>query len=268
MTSSSGKSGPRPSASRAAADWLAPALTAVVVLAAWEAPGRSGLFSPHLLPPPSAVARALNDMAVSGLLWTDFAATGHRWLLGLLIGNVLGIALGVLTGSWRFARGSVGTLMHALRTIPFLILIPVAMLWLGLGEAEKVGIAAWGAAFPVWLNAQTSLLNVEREYVWAARSLGARNLRLVWEVHLPRSLPFLVAGLRVSIATTTFALAAAEMSGAFEGLGFRVFYTYQMFQTDKMMAGIVVISLAGLLLDRLFVLTVERLVPWKAEASD
>lgn len=265
MTSSSARKSPPPSGS---SGWRAPLATALVVLAAWEALGRSGVYPPHLLPPPSTVAHAMAEMVSSGLLWTDFAATGRRWMLGLLIGNLAGVALGLLTGSSLLARSSVGTLMHALRTVPFLIMIPVAMLWLGLGEAEKVAIAAWGAAFPVWLNTQTSLLNVEREYVWAARSLGAGGARLFFEVHLPRCLPYLVAGLRVSIATTTFALGAAEMSGAFEGLGFRVFYTYQMFQTDQMLAGIVVISLAGLAVDRLFVRSVGRLVPWRAGVAD
>jgi len=261
------KSG-RSSASSAAAQRALPFVTAALALGAWEALGRSGWYPPHLLPPPSAVWRALKDMAGSGMLWLDFKATGRRWVLGLVIGNVAGVAFGLLTGSSRWARGSVGTLLHALRAVPFLIMIPVAMLWLGLGEPEKVAIAAWGAGFPVWLNAQTSLLGVEPEYVWAARSLGARGWRLLWEVHLPRCLPFLLAGLRVSIATTTFALGAAEMSGAFEGLGFRIFYAYQMFQTDKMLADIIVMSVAALILDRLFVYSTRTLMPWQAEVTD
>lgn len=258
----------RPSRFSAAFERLLPLITGLLVLAAWEALGRSGLYPPHLLPPPSAVWRALKEMAGSGMLWLDFKATGRRWLLGLVIGNLLGVVFGLLTGSSRYARGSVGSVLHALRAVPFLIMIPIAMLWLGLGEWEKVAIAAWGAGFPVWLNAQTSMLGVEPEYVWAARSLGARGWRLLWEVHLPRCLPFLLAGLRVSIATTTFALGAAEMSGAFEGLGFRIFYAYQMFQTDKMVADIVVMSLAALILDRLFVLGTNRLMPWQAEVTD
>lgn len=248
--------------------WRAPAATAVSAVLLWEAVGRSGFYPPHLFPPPSAAARALAGMFGSGELRLDLAASGRRWLLGLLIGNALGVALGLLTGSLRWMRGSVGLLMHFLRTIPFLALAPLAMLWLGLGEAEKVAIVAWGAAFPVWLSVQTGILGVEREYVWAARCLGAGGLRLIREVHLKRCLTHMVPGARVSIATATFALVAAEMSGAFEGLGFRIFYSYQMFQTDRMMADIAVLSAAGFLLDRAFVFSARLLMPWLKEAGD
>ncbi|MBI5240623.1 MAG: ABC transporter permease [Elusimicrobia bacterium] len=258
----------RSSSSPASRDWALPAATLAAALLLWEAVARSGLYPPHLFPPPTAAARALKDMARTGQLGADLAASGRRWLLGLLIGNAAGVLLGAATGAARPLRSSVGTLINALRTIPFLILIPIAMLWLGLGEAEKVAITAWGAAFPVWLNTQTGFLGVERQYVWAAQCLGARGARLYWEVHLRRCIPYIVAGVRVSIATATFALAAAELTGAFEGLGFRIFYSYQMFQVERMMAGIMVVALLGLALDRAFMAAVARLLPWQPEAHE
>ncbi len=248
--------------------WAGPSATAALFALSWECLGRWQTYPAHLFPPPSEAARALADMWASGELLRDAAASGRRWFSGLLLGNLLGLALGVLTGSIPWARRSVGLLLNFLRTIPFLLLVPFAMLWFGLGELEKIAITAWGAAFPVWLNVQTGIVGVEQEYVWAARCLGASGLRLVWEVHLKRCLAYLVAGTRLSIATGTFALVAAEMSGAFEGLGFRVFYSYQMFQTDRMMAGVLLIAFLGLTFDRVFVESVRRLLPWSRKVAD
>lgn len=239
-------------------------LTAALIL--WECVSRSGLYPPHLLPPPSVVARALRGMALSGELWLDIKSSGVRWLCGLFIGNLAGISLGVLTGTIPSLKNSVGQILNLLRTLPFIVLIPLSILWFGLGETAKILIVAWGALFPVWLNVEVGVGNVEREYVRAAQCLGAEHFRLYWEVHLHRCLPHLVAGVRVSIATATFALAAAEMAGAFDGLAFRVFYSHEMFQTDKMMAGIVTLAALGFALDRGFVWASGRLLPWWEES--
>jgi NitT/TauT family transport system permease protein len=236
--------------------------------ALWELVARSGLYSQHLFPPPTAVARALAEMAASGELWSDFKASALRWLLGLLLGNLLGVSLGLATGTSRLMKDSVGQLLNLLRTIPFIVLLPLAIIWFGLGETEKVLIIAWGAAFPAWLNTQAGVMRVEREYVWAARCLGAQGARLYWEIHLHRCLPFVIAGTRLSIATALFGLGAAEMAGAFDGLAYRVFYAREMFQSEKMLAGIVVITFLGLALDRGFVWLAGSLVPWWREAND
>jgi NitT/TauT family transport system permease protein len=201
-------------------------------------------------------------MLRSGELLADARASAWRWLAGFLLGNLLGLSLGLLTGRSRLARDTLGQMMNLLRCIPFIVLIPLAILWFGIDEAEKVFMVAWGVVFPVWLNAQAGIAEVEKEYVWAAQSLGAKGIRMYAEVLIPRALPFIIAGTRMGIATGVFALAAAEMAGAFSGLAYRIYYSHQMFQTEKMMAGIVTVACLGLVLDRVFVWGMRAAFPW------
>lgn len=119
-----------------------------------------------------------------------------------------------------------------------------------------------GVTFPLWLNTHAGVSEVEREYIWAAQSLGATGWRIYLEVYVPRALPFIIAGTRMGIATGFFALAAAELAGAFSGIAFRIFYSYQLFRTDKMMVAILTIGFLGIVCDRLFVRIIRWLLPW------
>ncbi len=241
------------------------ALTLLGALALWEALGRGGFYPPHLFPPPSRVFPVLAEMARSGELWGDFKASAFRWGLGFILGTALGLVGGLLSGRVGVLRETASQLLHFMRSTPFIVLIPLVILWFGLGELGKVLLVAWGVFFPVWLNAQSGVEGIEEEYLWAAWSLGIRGWRMYTEVLLPRALPFVLAGMRISISTGTFALAAAEMAGAFEGLAFRVFYAHQMFQTDRMMAGIVIVGCLGFAMDRLFFWGVRAAMPWWEE---
>ena len=243
-------------------------LTLLGALALWEAVGSSGLYPPHLFPPPSRVFPALAEMARSGQLLGDFKASAFRWGLGFALGTALGLADGLLSGRVRTLRETASQLLHFMRSTPTIVLIPVAILWFGIGELEKVLLVAWGVFFPVWLNAQSGVEGAEEEYVWIAQSLGIRGWRLYTEVFFPRALPFVLAGMRIGISTGTFALAAAEMAGAFEGLVFRVLYSHQMFQTEKMMAGILVVGCLGFTLDRFFYWGVRTITPWREQPDE
>ncbi len=232
----------------------------------WEAAARSGVYPPHLFPPPSAVLRALVLDARSGELASDLAASGRRWSAGLALGSLSGAAAGLLTGAWRPARLAASPPLHFLRVVPFMMLMPLTLLWFGIGEESKILFAAWGAFFPVWLSMETAVLSVEREYVWAARTLGADGLRLWWEVYVPRSLPGTATGVRLAVSTSMFALAAAEMVGSFDGIAYRAFYCYQLFQSEKMMACIAAVGVCGYAADRIFAAVVRRLLPWQEPA--
>ncbi len=231
-------------------------------VAAWEALGRSGIYSVHLFPPPSRVLPALLEMARSGELWLDFRSSALRWLPGFALGCLGGLLMGLLSGRIVLLRQSAGQLLHMMRCTPLIVLIPIAILWFGIGELEKIVMVAWGVFFPVWINTQAGVEELEEEYSWAAASLGMRGGRMYAEVLLPRALPGFLTGMRIGIATGVFALGAAEMAGAFEGLAFRVFYSHQMFQTDKMMAGIVFIGMLGYSLDCTFRVCARRFMPW------
>lgn len=236
--------------------------TVVGVLTLWEMVSRIGLYNPQLFPPPSQIAITFFQMVESGEWTRDLGASLSRYGIGFLLGAFLGILLGVLTGRVQLLRDSFSPLLNFLRSTPSVALIPLAIVWFGIGESQKIFIVAWGVTFPLWLNTHAGVAEVEREYVWAARSLGAMGWRIYSEVYVPRALPFIIAGTRMGIATGFFALAAAEMAGAFSGVAFRIFYSYQLFRTDKMMVAILTIGFLGIVGDRLFVRVMRLLVPW------
>ena len=237
-------------------------LTLVGVFVLWELVCHIGVYNPHLFPPPSQIGRAFFQMVASGEWASDLRSSLVRYGIGFALGNLLGIALGVLTGRVQVIRDSLAPLLNFLRSTPSVALIPLAIVWFGIGDLQKVFIVTWGVTFPVWLNTHAGVSEVEREYVWAAQSLGAGGWQIYREVYVPRALPFIIAGARMGIATAFFALAAAEMAGAFSGVGFRIFHSHQMFRTDKMMVAILTIGLLGISCDRLFVRVMRWLLPW------
>ncbi|MGH8475337.1 MAG: ABC transporter permease [Blastocatellia bacterium] len=212
---------------------------------------------------------ALAEGIASGELLGDLKASLTRYLSGLSIGSLIGVATGLLTGRSRFLHDTVGPVLNFCRSTPSVALIPLAIVWLGIGEGSKIFVVAWGATFPVWISTHAGVAEVEREYVWAARSLGVSRWRIYIEVYLPRALPYIISGIRIAVATGFFALAAAEMAGAYEGIAFRIFQSHSMFRTDKMMVAILMIGCLGLASDRVFVAVARRLVPWwKPQGSE
>lgn len=228
----------------------------------WQAGARLGFFNIVLFPPPSRIWSGFVEIYEDGTWWKDVRYSGARYLTGYAIGNAVGIVLGFLTGRIQILNRLISPVLNYLRATPSVALVPAAIVWFGIGEMEKIFIVAWGCTFPVWINTFAGSREVETEYIWAAQTLGASGWKLYMEVYLPRALPYIVAGSRVSIATGFFALAAAEMAGAYEGIGFRIFHAHEFFRTDIMFSAILTIGLFALICDNLFVQIVRLALPW------
>jgi ABC-type nitrate/sulfonate/bicarbonate transport system permease component len=240
-----------------------------LVAAIWEVAAWNQWYAVELFPPPHRLLTALLEGIISGELFADLKASLIRYLGGLSIGAMVGVATGLLTGRSQFFHDTVGSLLNFCRSTPAIALIPLAIVWLGIGEGSKVFVIAWGATFPVWISTHAGVAEVEREYVWAAQTLGVQRWRMYYEVFLPRALPYIVSGARIAVATGFFALAAAEMAGAYQGVAFRIFQSHSMFRNDKMLVAIIVIGCIGLLSDRVFVAVARRFVPWwKPQGSE
>lgn len=169
---------------------------------------------------------------------------------------------GFATGRIRAVYDAIAPLMNFLRSTPSVALVPLSIVWLGIGDAAKFFVIGWGVFFPVWIATHTGVRNVTRAYEWAARSLGAGRIRLLTEVIFPEALPYIASGVRIGIATGFFALAAAEMAGAYAGVAFRIFFAQQGFHTDEMMVAILTIGALGLVADRIFVVLARLAIPW------
>ena len=241
-------------------------LRVVAVLAlvvAWEIVARVGWVPVLFLPSPVGVLGEAVEMLRSGELVGHLAASLSRLVAGFVLGAALGVAVGVLVGFFAAAE-AVGTpVIAATFPIPKIALLPLLILWLGLGEPSKVAVIALGVFFPMAINTFTGVRQADPLLVRAAVAFGARRWSIVRKVVLPSALPMIFAGLRLGAGTALLLLVAAEMIAVESGIGFLVLHAGNLMQTTKLMVGIVVLSLLGVLshwaLGRL-----ERLaIPWR-----
>jgi NitT/TauT family transport system permease protein len=234
------------------------------LLAAWEIVARIGWVPVLFLPSPVGVLVEGWEMVRSGELLGHVASSLHRLLLGFATGALLGVAVGIAVGFFAAAE-AVGTpLIAATFPIPKIALLPLLILWLGLGEPSKIAVIALGVFFPMAINTFAGVRQADPLLVRAAVAFGARRWSVIRKVVLPSALPMIFAGLRLGAGTALLLLVAAEMIAVESGIGFLVLHAGNLMQTTKLMVGIVVLSLLGVLshwgLGRL-----ERLaIPWRA----
>jgi ABC-type nitrate/sulfonate/bicarbonate transport system permease component len=234
------------------------------VLCLWGLIVHSGYLNRALFPGPTKVVQAFWDMTLSGDLIADVGATLTRVCVGFVLGSLLGVIIGTLTARMRFLDLILGPIIQVLRPIPPIALVPLAIVWLGLGEVSKATIITWGVFFPVWVNTYTGVSAVDNTVIWAARSLGASRRRVLVKVVLPSALRHVVAGMRVGVAIAFVCVVVAEMLGAYVGLGFRINTSYLVFRVDRMMVGLLTLGLLGATADWLFMKMVVKVLPWYA----
>lgn len=234
----------------------------VLVVALWEIAAALHLYNPILLPPPSAALAALARLAADGTLAKDLTASLTRYGIGFAIGCTAGALVGLITSRVQIVADAVEPLFHYFRSIPSVALIPAVIVLFGIGDPGKVAIIVWACFFPTWLNTHLGIREVRVEHIRSARSLGAGPVLLATHVLLPSALPFMLAGVRLAIATGLFALAAGEMVGASAGIAFRIFQSYQLFHTDAMIANTLLIGVIALTADLIVVALTVRLAPW------
>ena len=236
--------------------------TFIIFLLLWEFISKSGFFNINLFPPPTNVFRAFLESLVTGEFFSDISVSLIRAIFGFAIGSMIGICLGILTGRITIFRLTIGQIAHFLRNIPSIAFVPLAIIWFGIGEASKILLVMWGVIFPVWISTHQGMINVERYHVWAIKSLGANKIQTLKEVILPSSIPFIVSGMRIGIAIAFITLVAAEMAGAFSGVGYRILTSHLVFRVDKMLLGIVTLGIMGLIADRFYVIAIKKIFPW------
>ena len=229
-----------------------------------EALARLGWVPVLFLPSPLGVLREGADMIVSGELAVHIGASLERLVLGFAIGGGLGMVVGIAVGSFAAAEAIGAPLIAATFPIPKIALLPLLILWLGLGEPSKVAVIALGVFFPMAINTFAGVRQADPLLVRAAVAFGARRWSVIRKVILPSALPMIFAGLRLGAGTALLLLVAAEMIAVESGIGFLILHAGNIMATTKLMVGIVVLSLLGVLshwgLGRL-----ERAaIPWRA----
>jgi len=238
-------------------------LTLLGILALWELFTRVGWVPALFLPSPLGVLRELIEMARSGQILVHVTASLRRLLLGFAVGAGAGISVGVAVGFFSLAEAVGQPLIAATFPIPKIALLPLLILWLGIGEASKVAVIALGVFFPMAINTYAGVRQADPLLIRAAVSFGAGRWSVIRKVVIPSALPMVFAGLRLGAGTALLLLVAAEMIGAESGIGFLVLQAGNLMETTRLMVGIVVLSLLGVLSH--WALTwLERLViPWR-----
>ena len=233
------------------------------LLVVWEAIARLGWVPVLFLPSPLGVVAEAAEMLRSGELLGHLAASLSRLLLGFVVGAALGVVVGVAVGFFAVAE-AVGTpVIAATFPIPKIALLPLLILWLGLGEPSKIAVIALGVFFPMAINTYTGVRQADPLLVRAAVAFGARRWSIIRKVVLPSALPMIFAGLRLGAGTALLLLVAAEMIAVESGIGFLVLHAGNLMQTTKLMVGIVVLSLLGVASHWSLGRLERRAIPWR-----
>jgi len=224
------------------------------------------LFNPIFLPGPWLVLGSVLDMAVRGPLWIHLAATLERVAMGFGVGAALGVALGLAAGHLTPVGNVVEPLVEVLRPIPPLALLPMFIVWVGIGEASKIGFITYATFFPIFLTTVTGVRQIDPLLVRAAQSLGARGVALFTRVILPAALPDILTGLRLGVALAFFVIVISEFIGAEHGLGYLINDGRNFFLVPQMLGAAVVLGLLGYAGNGLVRLLERRLTRWQHPA--
>ena len=230
-------------------DGLVPWLLPILLVAAWELAARICYLSVRVLPAPSDILLAFWVTLENGSLIHHVAVSARRALYGLVIGGGLGFALGILTGAVPVAEKLLDTSVQMLRNIPHLAIIPLVILWFGIGEEAKVFLVAIGSLFPIYLNTFHGIRTVDRGLIEMARVYGLSSTSLFLRVILPGALPSILVGLRYALGIMWLTLIVSETISASEGIGYMTMNAREFLQTDVVLLGIIVYALLGKLAD-------------------
>ncbi|WP_055589433.1 ABC transporter permease [Peterkaempfera griseoplana] len=237
----------------------------VVLVLGWLWASASGTLSPALLSSPGQVLDALRELWSSGQLGDALSVSLTRAGLGLALGATAGLVLGVLTGFSRLGEELLDSSVQLLRTIPFLSLVPLFMVWFGIGETARVVLIAVATSFPMYVSSSGGVRNTDRKLVEAVRSFGMGRLALVREVVLPGALPALLSGLRLSMTLSVIALIAAEEINSTAGIGYLMATAQEYSRTDILTVCILIYALIGLAADGTVRLLERLLMPWRTQ---
>ena len=229
---------------------LSSLLVFVALFSFWEYASRTNLIDPMFASSPSMVVRTGWDLFTDGTLLKHTLASGRVFLVGFGLAVVFGVPIGVALGWFRWVSLAFSPLISAFYTMPRIALMPVFIIWFGLGSGSKVALVLLSAIFPLIVNMQVAMQNIDGDFKRVGVAYGATQWQLFWTIALPSSVPFLLTGLRLALGRALLGVVAAEVFGGSEGLGYLIQYAGATFQIDVVFVGVVVIATFGIVLDR------------------
>jgi sulfonate transport system permease protein len=267
---------PRPAPSVPVATRLAPlrralpmivrrAAVPILLVVLWQVASWAGWIDGSTLASPIEVWHAFTRSWSSGQLWPSIVTSLRRVVIGLAIGVSAGTVLGLVAGLSRIGEELVDAPLQMLRALPFLGLMPLLIVWLGIGEGVKIGLIVIGVVFPIYLNLHKGIRSVDPRYAELSRACGVGRWGVIRKVILPGALPAFLIGLRFALGIAWLSLVIGETVNADKGIGYLIMQGQQYLETDVIVMGLVIYAILGLLMEGLVRLIEWRALPWRRE---
>jgi sulfonate transport system permease protein len=228
---------------------LLPWIVPLAILLAWQAASQFGLLQDQVMPPPTSVARAFWHVASDGELLRDVEVSTARAFSGFAIGGGIGFIFGMMNGLSGLSEKLTDSTLQMVRNIPHLALIPLVILWFGIGEEAKIFLVALGVFFPIYVNTLHGVRSVDRQLLEMARAYGMSERAIFWRVVFPGALPSIFVGLRYALGIMWLTLIVAETISASSGIGFMAMNAREFMMTDVVVLSILIYAALGKLAD-------------------
>jgi ABC-type nitrate/sulfonate/bicarbonate transport system permease component len=238
-----------------------------ILLLFWQIGCTFGWINTKILPDPITVFYTLWKLIISGSIILDTLVSLWRVLIGYLIAVIFGISLGYYMAINKNIKEVLTPIIEILRPIPPVAFIPLSILWFGIGNGPAFFLVAFGAFFPIFTNTFQGIISVDRIHLNAANCLGASKKQMVFDVQFPAAMPFITIGLKTGIGVAWFCVIAAELVGAQSGLGYMIQLNRLTLQSEKVIAGMIMIGIVGFLMSRLMLFVQRKLTPWTISAK-
>jgi len=243
--------------------------TAVIIfLLAWETMGNwAGLINPMFMSAPSLVFKAGFQMFASGEIWNDLYISGIEFGWGYALSVAFGVPFGIAIGWYKRFAYVCDPFVNAMNATPRVALLPLVIIWLGIGVLSKVGIIFLGAVFPLLINTRDGVKTTPHNLLTAARSFGASEWQIFKSVVLPSTVPFIITGLRLAVGRALIGVMVGELYAATAGIGFMITVAGATFQTDKVFVGVLVFALSGMALTEVINRWERRFDKWRPKVG-
>ena len=243
-------------------DYVIIILSPILLLTIWQVVTDKGWINGAIMPSPKKVIEAFKSLIVTGKYWEQFSASLFRVSIGFTVGTVAGVAIGVLTGLFKKVDDLVTVIFSVLRSIPTIGLIPLFILWCGIGEESKIIIISLGTFWSVLLNTQRGISGTDVKLLEVARILQKNRFVVLSKIVIPAALPSLFTGIRLGISGAWRSVIAAEMIASVRGIGYMIQYAREMSQPAVMFVGLLTLGVVGLALDLVVKWLEKKLIYW------
>ena len=241
---------------------IAPWIVPILLIILWQLLVQFGWLTSRILPAPTAVIQAAINLASSGELLHHVITSSTRALVGLLIGGTIGFVLGLLNGVFPLAEKLLDSSVQMLRNIPHLAMIPLVIVWFGIGEPAKIFLVAIGVMFPIYLNTFHGIHTIDKGLLEMGKVYGLKPVEQFWQIILPGALPSILVGLRYALGIMWLTLIVAETIASDSGIGYMAMNAREFMQTDVIVFSILIYAGLGKLADSTAKMLEEKLLQW------